>query len=131
MTLGGEVASDGRPAGRSVEGHAVLVGRCRLQALDHHDRVVMSFDGERPTATAEHLDLARGVCLHPDGGLGFSDIAKNGSQYKFGHRCGGYSEVRTKRAPRRLLLSFCAISAASAVRTTSTSSASAPSSVTP
>jgi hypothetical protein len=52
------------------------VGGAGLKARDPNEGVVVALDLEGARAVAEHLDLAGGVGLHPDGGIAGSGVAE-------------------------------------------------------
>ncbi|HZF59697.1 MAG TPA: hypothetical protein VEZ19_14640 [Rubrobacter sp.] len=56
-----------RPDLLPVEMHLVLAGFSGLEARDVYEGVVVATDAERGRGTPEHLDLARGIGLDPDG----------------------------------------------------------------
>jgi len=69
-----------RPVELAIELDLVLVARGGLEPLDADQRVVVAVDAEGRLAVTEDFDLAGLGGLDPYGGLGFRDVAQQGTQ---------------------------------------------------
>jgi hypothetical protein len=75
-----------RPAGLALQADGVLGGAAGAQPIDDHQAVMVGLHVKGLRPVTKHLDLAWGVGLHPDGGLGFADVAQEGSEDEGRHR---------------------------------------------
>ena len=74
-----------RPDALAVEQHLVLVPAAALEVAAADERVVVAAHAEGALARAEDLDLAGGVGLDPEHGLGLADVSEQGSEHERGH----------------------------------------------
>ena len=73
-----------RPADGAVQRHLVLGLGPRRQAVDHHQRVVVPGDLERPRLAAEGFHLTFAVGFNPDRDRGLVDVAEQRAKHKPG-----------------------------------------------
>jgi hypothetical protein len=73
-----------RPADGAVQRHLVLRLGPRRQTVDHHQRVVVPGDLERPHLAAEGFHLTFAVGFNPDRDRGLVDVAEQRPKHKPG-----------------------------------------------
>jgi hypothetical protein len=73
-----EVVVRRRPPLRAAESHLVFGPGLRVQAVDAHERVVVTANAEGLRPGTQHLDLAGSVRLHPDSGVGLAHVPEDG-----------------------------------------------------
>ena len=74
-----------RPDALAVELHLVLVPAAGLEITAADERVVVVAHAEGALARAEDLDLAGGVGLHPEHGLGLTYVSEQRAEHERGH----------------------------------------------
>jgi hypothetical protein len=75
-----------RPTQLAVEAHLVLVARGGFEVFDADHCEVVALDPEGLLFPSEDVDLAGLVGLHPDGRLGFGEMAQQRTKDEIGHR---------------------------------------------